>query len=161
MKIQRLSCADPLSLLRLPLQLSRISCGFVNPCDDHRDRQLDLNEHVIEHPAATYFARAQGDSMRGVGILDGDLLVVDRALSPQQGHAVIAFVEGEYTCKLLDLQRRQLRSANPAFPPLTLGEDTEAVIEGVVTHAIHDLRLPLHLDRCEHTEPVAARDRAK
>ena len=74
--------------------------------------------------------------MQDRGIFDGDLLIVDRAVQPQQGQVVIALIDGEMTCKQLDLHQRRLVSAHPDFAPITLTEDADLVIEGVVIHSI-------------------------
>lgn len=122
--------------LSLPLFSHSVRAGFPSPADDYIEQSLDLNEHVIQHPAATYYVRAQGDSMMRLGIHNGDLLVVDRALEPVDGDIVIAALDGELTCKILDMKRRRLLSGNDLFPPIELAEDTELVIEGVITHSI-------------------------
>ena len=64
----------------LPLMGCRVRAGFPSPADDHLEAEINLHEHVVKRPAATYFVRAEGDSMLGDGIHDGDLLVVDRSL---------------------------------------------------------------------------------
>lgn len=122
--------------ISLPLFSHSVRAGFPSPADDYLEQALDLNEHVIQHPAATYYVRAQGESMMRVGIHNGDLLVVDRALEAVHGDIVIAALNGELTCKILDLKRRRLLSGNDLFPPIELGEDAELVIEGVITHSI-------------------------
>jgi DNA polymerase V len=71
---------DP-EALPLPLLGRLVPAGFPSPADDHLDRDLDLHELLIQHPAATYFVRLAGDSMQGAGLYDGDLLIVDRSLS--------------------------------------------------------------------------------
>jgi DNA polymerase V len=75
---------------RIPLFLAGVPAGFPSPADDYIDRHLDLHEHLIEHPAATFYVRASGTSMVQAGIHDGDLLIVDRAIEPRDGHVVIA-----------------------------------------------------------------------
>ena len=77
--------------------------------------------------------------MQGIGIFDGDLLIVDRAAERRNGAIVVAAVDGELTCKILDIKAQQLRSANPDYPPITIG-DMDLCIEGVVTHSVrtHD-----------------------
>ena len=129
--------------ISLPLFGHSVRAGFPSPADDYLEQALDLNEHVIQHPAATYYVRAQGESMMRVGIHDGDLLVVDRALEPVHGDIVIAALDGELTCKILDLKKRRLLSGNDVFPPIELGEDAELVIEGVITHSIRYHRCSL------------------
>lgn len=122
--------------LKLPLYLTRVPAGFPSPADDYLDRRLDLNEYLITHPAATFYCRVSGHSMKDVGIFDGDLLIVDRAVQPVNGSVVVANIEGELTCKILDTTKKQLLSANPDYPPYYIGDDTELYIEGVVIHSI-------------------------
>ena len=88
--------------LALPLLGSRAVAGFPSPADDHLERRLDLNEHLIRHPSSTFFLRVDGDSMSGAGILTGDLIVVDKALSPRAGAIVVAEVGDEFTVKRLE-----------------------------------------------------------
>lgn len=125
--------------LPLPLFASRVPAGFPSPADDYIDQRLDLNDHLIDHPAATFFVRVSGDSMTGASIHDGDLLIVDRALEPADGRIVIAAVNGELTVKRLALQSGAawLLPENPAYAPLPITEGLDCVIWGVVTRVIH------------------------
>ena len=125
-----------LTRLELPFFSYRVRAGFPSPADDYLDKKLDLNEHLIHHPSATYYVRAQGDSMINFGIFDGDLLVVDRSLAPVHGDIIIAAFNGELTCKVLDLTHRQLLSGNDLFPPIPLTEDCDLIIEGVISASI-------------------------
>jgi DNA polymerase V len=130
------------TVLSLPLYSSRIAAGFPSPADDHLDDTLDLNEHLVQHPAATFFVRVQGDSMTGAGIYPGDLLVIDRSLTPKSGAIVVAVVNGELTVKRLQIEGRHiwLMPENPAYPPLEIGEGMELVIWGVVPPAVRSFR---------------------
>lgn len=130
-----------ISTLHLPLY-EGVPAGFPSPADDYLQKALDLNEHLIKRPSATYFVRVQGDSMTGAGIYDGDLLIVDRSLTPGHGEIVIAALNGELTCKALDRHRRQLVAANPEYPPIPV-DNMELVIEGVVIASIR-------YHRCSH-----------
>lgn len=131
--------------LRLPLFLAGVQAGFPSPADDFIDKRLDLNEHLIQHPAATFFVRAVGESMLGAGIHDGDLLIVDRAVEAQSGKIVIASVNGELTVKRLERkgQRLLLVPANPDYPPLDVSDSLDSgegfEVWGVVTCVIHKL----------------------
>lgn len=122
--------------LCLPMYGTKVKAGFPSPADDYIERALDLNEHLIRHPAATFYCEVSGDSMRGVGIFDGDLLVVDRALKPRHGDVVLAALDGELTCKLLDMRGKRLLSANRDYPPIAITEGADFLIEGVVTNSI-------------------------
>lgn len=118
-----------------PVMLDGASCGFPNPATDHMDRRLDLNEYLIRHPAATFYARASGDSMIGAGIFDGDLLIVDRAATPSQGDVIIAALDGGLTCKILDTRNQRLLAGDDSHEPIPIPEDTFCV-EGVVISSI-------------------------
>ena len=124
-----------------PLFLSGVSAGFPSPADDYLDRKLDLNEHLIKNPAATFFVRVAGDSMAGAGINDDDILVVDRSLEPASGNIVIAVMNGELTVKRLLNKNGNCRlvAENPHYPALEITEETPLEIWGVVTYAIHRL----------------------
>lgn len=125
----------------IPLFLHRASCGFPSPASDYLEGKLDLNTHCVPHPAATFYLRAEGESMTGVGIFPGDLLVVDKSLTPHHGDVVIALLDGGFTVKTLQLRPRlALLPANPAFAPLAVDAEQGFELFGVVTHVIGNLR---------------------
>jgi len=132
---------DAASRPALPLLLAGVQAGFPSPADDFIDKRLDLNEHLIHHPAATFFVRAVGDSMLGAGIHDGDLLVVDRAIEPCAGKVVMAALGGELTVKRLERkgERLFLAPANPDYPSFDVTAREDFEIWGVVIHVIHKL----------------------
>lgn len=123
----------------LPLYLSPIRAGFPSPAEDYVERPLDLHEHLVKDKAATFFLRADGDSMRDAGILDGDLLVVDRAQEAAHGSIVIAALDGEFTVKRLLRRdgRVILAPANPDYPEIDITDREYVHLWGVVTYAIH------------------------
>lgn len=122
-----------------PLFSSHVAAGFPSPADDYVEGSLDLNEHLIEHREATFFVRAQGHSMTGAGIVDGDLLVVDRALEARDGDIVIAAIDGELTLKRLYKRQGAIRLVpeNPRYQPIQLQDGQELTLWGVVTSVIH------------------------
>ena len=124
-----------------PLMSSTVVAGFPSPAEQYVERPLDLNERRVARPAATYFVRAQGDSMSGAGVQDGDLLVVDRSLEPEDGSMVIACVDGEFTVKTYRRDRAgvRLEAANPAYPPIKFAGEMELRVFGVVTAVVHRL----------------------
>lgn len=127
---------------QIPFMSSTVVAGFPSPAEQYVERPLDLNELLVARPAATYFVRAQGDSMEGAGIRSGDLLVVDRSLEPEDGSVVIAAVDGEFTVKTLRRDRRggvRLEAANPAYPPILFSGEMELRVFGVVTAVVHRL----------------------
>ena len=124
-----------------PLFLASVSAGFPSPAGDYIEGRLDLNRHLIKHPAATFFVRVAGDSMIGAGIHPGDILVVDRALEPQDTNVVIAVIDGELTVKRISRRHGKLFLVpdNQAYEPLEILEDMEFEVWGVVTSVIHNL----------------------
>lgn len=123
----------------IPLFASSIQAGFPSPAEDYVAARLDLNELLIRHAEATYFLRVKGDSMVGAGIHPGDLLVVDRALTPQDGSVVVAEVDGDLTVKRLRFfqGRPELHPENPTYPVLYFKEGQELRIWGIVTSTVH------------------------
>ncbi|MDZ7854181.1 MAG: translesion error-prone DNA polymerase V autoproteolytic subunit [Halomonas sp.] len=123
-----------------PLLGCRVRAGFPSPADDHLDTDIDLHAHVVKRPAATFFVRAEGDSMLGDGIHHGDLMVVDRSLEALPDRAIVIAVDGELTVKRLERvgQRTYLTASNPRFRPIPL-DGREAHVWGVVTHVVHAL----------------------
>jgi DNA polymerase V len=122
--------------MKLTLFGDAVAAGFPSPAEDYKEDALSLDEHLISHPAATYLAKASGDSMQGVGIYDQDLLIIDRSLTPRSGHVVIAAVDGELCCKQIDVEGRQLLSANENYPPISISDEQDVVVEGVVKASI-------------------------
>lgn len=121
--------------------IPKVACGFPSPADDYLELDLDLNQYLIKHPAATFFVRAEGDSMRGIGILPGDLLIVDKSLMPKDNSIVLAVINGEFTVKRLKIVAGKgfLCPANKNYKPMAISSIDSFQFWGVVTHAIHAL----------------------
>jgi DNA polymerase V len=122
-----------------PLFLDSVSAGFPSPATDYLETKLDLNEYLIKHPAATFIVKASGLSMIDAGILSGDLLIVDRSVTPKNDNIVIASVFGDLTVKKLRKKGPNLFlvSANNEYPSIEVKEEMECFIWGVVTYVIH------------------------
>lgn len=125
----------------LPIYSCTVQAGFPSPADDYMEGKLDLNEHLVKHPSATFFVRAAGYSMIKAGIHPGDILVVDRSLEAKHGKIVIAVVDGQLTVKRLhkSVQDTYLMPENEEFEPIRFEEDSEVVIWGVVTNVLHEV----------------------
>ena len=126
---------------KVPLFAHTVRAGFPSPADDYVADTLDLNEHLMPRKEASFLLRAKGDSMLGAGIHDGDILIVDRSLTPANGRIVIAALDGQFTVKRLEKKRGKIRllPANPEFEPIEIGDEQELQIWGVVTNVIHGL----------------------
>lgn len=120
----------------IPIYAEAGITGFESPAAEYQDLSLKLDELLIEHPSATFIGRACGDSMRDVGIFDGDLLICDREIEARNLDVVVALYNGSFCCKLLDRQRRQLLSANSQHRPVNIREHDTFIIEGIVTKSI-------------------------
>ena len=125
---------DP-SLLERPIFCSPVPAGFPSPAQDFIESILDVNAFLVAHPAATYYVRVSGDSMEGAGILNGDYLVVDRAVEATNGAIVIAIVDQELTVKRFYKRggRIELRPENKAYQSIWVKGEMELIIWGVVT----------------------------
>ncbi len=124
-----------------PLFLESVSAGFPSPADDYMQAQLDLNEFIIKHPAATFFVRVKGDSMNEAGIFSGDVLVVDKALNAKSDNIVIAVIDGDLLVKRLQMKQNQvyLVAENPTYKPIKITPEMNFEVWGVVTTVIHKL----------------------
>ena len=122
----------------LPLHSHKVVAGFPSPADDYIETRLDLNQKLIHNKQATFLLTVQGDSMKKVGIHDGDILVVDRSLPPKDGKIVIAALDGELTVKRLSIKSTGtwLVPENDNYPPIPVREEAEITIWGVVTSTI-------------------------
>jgi len=127
--------------LRVPMMAWSAACGFPSPAEDYVDRPLDFNELLIEHPAATFAIRIQGESMTGAGIFPGDVAVVDRAREPVNGSIVLALVDGAFTVKRYRLKRGAvwLQAENPAFTDTAVSASSSFEVWGVITRSIRML----------------------
>ena len=124
--------------LALPFADGGIRAGFPSPAQDYMDLTLDLNKELIKHPAATFYGRVKGDSMKDAGISEGDILVIDRSLDWQDGMTAVCFVDGEFTVKKIQRKGDKilLLPANPDYEPIEVTPDNEFMIWGIVTYVI-------------------------
>ncbi len=125
----------------LPMCAWKVPAGFPSPAADHTRKRIDLNEHLIRNQEATFIFRVKGDSMTGIGIYEGDELLVDRSIEAKHGHIVLAVLNNEFTVKRL--HRRggvvKLVAENPIYPPIVLKDGEELLVWGVVTRNLHKL----------------------
>ena len=128
--------------LTLDLYSNPVSAGFPSPAEDHLDSSLDLNEYLIKHPSATFYIYAKGHSMNDVGIYDGDVMIVDRALEAKSKDIIIAVINGEFTVKRIYIKNNSiyLVPENKTFKSILIEDDMDFQIWGVVTHTIHSFK---------------------
>jgi len=125
-----------------PLFDSPVSAGFPSPADDYIEQDIDLHDYLVKNPPATFLVRAEGDSMEGAGIFSGDILIVDKSLSPKHGNVVIAVVDGDLTVKRLNKTPKGiiLTPENDSYSPIHISNEEDLTIWGVVTNVIHSLK---------------------
>ncbi len=130
---------DQKETIQIPLVSGEIKAGFPSPADDFIERRLDLNELMVERPAATFFARVQGHSMEGAGILDEDILVIDRAAEVKSGAIVVARLDSEFTVKRIQISKNKiyLSADHPDYSDILITEECDFEVWGVVTYIIH------------------------
>lgn len=129
------------SVLLRPLYSGKVIAGqsrFPSPAQDYEQAELDLTKRLITNPPATFFMQVTGDSMTGVGIYPGSMLVVDKSKTPKSNSIVVALVDGELMVKRLYKRGSviKLLSENAAYPPILFSEGQELIIWGVVTYVI-------------------------
>lgn len=101
-----------------PLAESPVQAGMPNPVEDAQGDALTIDDYLIERPSQTVLIRVRGDSMIDAGILEGDLVVVEKTTTAKRGDIVVAIVDGQFTLKRLDLERGRfiLVPENKAYP---------------------------------------------
>ena len=115
-----------------------ISAGFPSPADDFKETRISLDRELVKNKEATFYARVSGDSMIGAGLEDGDLLVIDRSLNPENGKIAICLIDGEFTVKRIKKEKNKLYliPENKKYKPIELKEENELIIWGVVEYVI-------------------------
>jgi DNA polymerase V len=124
--------------LSLPLVQSTISAGFPSPAEDFSEVGIDLNKELIGDSFSTFLGRVKGTSMQDEGIDDGDIMIIDKSLEPQDGKIAVCFIDGEFTVKKIKIEKDAcyLIPANPNYKPIKVTEDNEFLIWGMVTYVI-------------------------
>ena len=124
---------------KMPLYTSCVSAGFPSPADDYVEERLDLNDLLITNPTSTFFIKVAGESMTGAGILDGDILIVDKSQKVANNNIVIAVLDGELTVKRIQKNKKTLFliAENDLFPNIEITEEMDFTVWGVVTNVIH------------------------
>ena len=118
-----------------------VSAGFPSRADDFKEIRISLDKDLVKNQESTFYARVNGDSMVEAGIDDGDLLVVDRSLNPENGKIAVCFIDGEFTVKRLKVKKGKiwLQPENSNYKGIEIKEDNELIIWGIVTNVIKKL----------------------
>lgn len=137
-KILDIYSASSETELVLPMIPGGISAGFPSPALDFVDLSIDLNKHLIKHPAATFYGLVKGFSMQDAGISDGDLLVIDKSIEPADGKIAVCYIDGEFTIKRIKIEKNTcwLLPANEDYNPIKITPENDFLVWGIVTHVI-------------------------
>ncbi|MEN9964024.1 MAG: mutasis [Bacteroidota bacterium] len=146
MKLKRLHTTPTLEFytpdystsMELPYVDAGIRAGFPSPADDFIELSIDLNKHLIKHKDTTFFATVKGHSMKNAGIYDGDLLIIDKSLEPQNDKIAICQIDGAFTVKRIKIEQNVvwLIAENEDFKPIKVTPENELIIWGIVTASI-------------------------
>lgn len=132
--------ADTGSELELEYADAGIRAGFPSPAQDYAGETIDLNKDLIQHPASRFYGRVVGDSMQEEGITEGDILVVDKSIEPEDGDLAVCCLDGEFTLKRIKLDRKSqklfLMPSNRNYSPIEVTPDNEFMVWGVVLYTI-------------------------
>ena len=115
-----------------------ISAGFPSPADDFKETRISLDRELVKNREATFYARVDGDSMIGAGLEDGDLLVIDRSLNPENGKIAVCLINGDFTVKRIKKEKHKLFLVpeNKKYKKIEIKEENELVIWGIVEYVI-------------------------
>lgn len=133
--LYKVYCGDGITL---PFAGEKIKAGFPSPAQDYIDSAIDLNKELIRHPASTFYGRVSGDSMRDAGLYDGDIVIVDKSITPRDGDMAVCFIDGEFTIKFIRVDKDVvwLVPANEDYRPIKVTRDNDFIVWGIVTYSI-------------------------
>ena len=119
-----------------------ISAGFPSPADDFNEVRISLDKELVRNIEATFYARVSGESMEGAGLSDGDLIIIDRSLNPDNNKIAVCFVDGEFTVKRIVKKSNKiyLKPENKKYKMIEISEGSELLIWGIVTYVIKSLK---------------------
>ena len=123
-------------IVTLRLFSERVPCGFPSPTADYVEQRIYLNELLIQHPSATHFVEASGDSMIDTGISDGNLLVVDSSKRLSTAISLSPLWKGGTVKRLLLRPTVQLNPMNSAYSPIIVGSEETLDVLVVVTFIV-------------------------
>jgi DNA polymerase V len=129
------------SNLEMPYISSGIKAGFPSPAADFDGTRVSIDQIVVKNALATFYAKANGNSMTGAGIDDGDILVIDKSIEPQDGKIAVCFIDGEFTIKRIKVQENSLLllPENKLFEPIEITQENDFIIWGIVTFVVKKL----------------------
>ena len=119
-----------------------ISAGFPSPADDFKEIRISLDKELVKNPEGTFYARVSGDSMKNAGLSDGDLIVIDRSLSPENNKIAVCFIDGDFTIKRIIKREEELylKPENKNYKEIKIEKEDTLIIWGLVTYVIKKIK---------------------
>lgn len=150
--IQLLKFTDDDNII-IPVLPAKVKAGgygsFESPALDFPEDTIDLLKLLIKDKETVFFAFVTGDSLNGIGIFDGDILIIQKGMFPRENDVVVVFLEGEFYVKKFApkyhkdsaaLKNIKLKSENPDYQDMIINEDSDFQLWGVSTWNLHKLR---------------------
>ena len=118
-----------------------ISAGFPSPADDFKEIRISLDKELVKNQESTFYARVSGSSMEDAGISDGDLLVIDRSIIPENNKIAICFLDGEFTVKRIVKKDNKLflKAESKYYKTIEVNTENKLLIWGIVTYVIKSI----------------------
>ena len=119
-----------------------ISAGFPSPADDFKEVRISLDKELVKNKESTFYARVSGDSMLNAGLSDGDLIIIDRSLNPENDKIAVCFLDGEFTVKRVKKEKNKLYliPENKNYKKILIEEQDQLIIWGIVTYVIKKIK---------------------
>lgn len=140
MKHKKLEFYSPSTLTNtlIPYFDSGLFAGFPSPAEDYTELKIDLNKELIRNRDATFFARIKGKSMKDIGLQEGDILIIDRSLQPEDGKIAVCYLDGGFTVKRIKIMQDKcwLMPENKEYKPILVSKENEFIVWGIVTYII-------------------------
>ena len=119
-----------------------ISAGFPSPADDFKEVRISLDKELVKNSESTFYAKVSGDSMIEAGLDDGDLLIIDRSLNPENGKIAVCYLDGDFTVKRILKKEDELylKPENKNYKEIKIKKGNELIVWGIVTYVIKSLK---------------------
>jgi len=133
---------EQLNLDDIKLAEPLVPAGFPSPADDFVEMEINLQDYIVKNKEATFCVKVEGSSMTKAGINTGDIMIVDRSLTPKHNDIVLAVIDGDFTVKRLAVNDNSvyLVPENDSFSPIKITELMDFQVWGIITHIIHRAR---------------------
>ena len=118
-----------------------VSAGFPSPADDFKEVRISLDKELVKNTESTFYARVSGDSMENAGLSDGDLIVIDRSINPENNKIAVCFIGGEFTVKRIVKENGKLylKPENNRYKKIEVEETDKLIVWGIVTYVIKSI----------------------